>query len=58
MLDRQRAAEEASWAGAGILPPASDRHPQSPLEQLAALSLRLHSEWAERLREEAEALDA
>ncbi len=54
VLDRQQPAAEASWAGAGILPPASKRGPQSPLEQLAALSLRLHSEWAERLRAETE----
>ncbi len=54
VLDRQQPAAEASWAGAGILPPVSKRGPQSPLEQLAALSLRLHSEWAERLRAETE----
>jgi glycine oxidase len=52
VIDRQRPAAEASWAGAGILPPVSTRRPQSPLEQLAALSFRLHAEWAERLRAE------
>ncbi len=52
LIDRQRPAAEASWAGAGILPPVGQRLPQAPLEQLAALSLRLHAEWAERLRAE------
>ena len=49
VLDRQQPASEASWAGAGILPPVSKRGSQSPLEHLAALSLRLHGRWAERL---------
>jgi glycine oxidase len=51
VIDRQQPGAEASWAGAGILPPAS-RRPQSPIEQLAELSARLHTEWAERLRDE------
>ncbi|MEX2138575.1 MAG: glycine oxidase ThiO [Pirellulales bacterium] len=51
VIDRQRPAAEASWAGAGILPPPPAT-PQTPLEQLAALSVRLHSEWARQLRNE------
>jgi glycine oxidase len=51
VIDRQRPAAEASWAGAGILPPAPEA-PQTSLERLAALSVRLHSEWAQQLREE------
>ncbi|WP_425398515.1 glycine oxidase ThiO [Aeoliella sp.] len=49
VVDRQTPAQEASWAGAGILPPGSwyDDHPA--LEQLAAISLRLNHEWSSRL---------
>lgn len=51
VLDRSAAGREASWAGAGILPPAGPHDPQ-PLEQLACLSNRLHRTWAAQLREE------
>ena len=52
VIDRQRPAAEASWAGAGILPPVGQSSPQSPLAHLAAMSLRLHAVWAQRLRAE------
>ena len=50
VIDASGPGREASWAGAGILPPAGagDRE---PLEQLAALSNRLHAEWSAQLRE-------
>jgi glycine oxidase len=53
VLDRQQAGTEASWAGAGILPPINpSSRPRSPQDALLALSMRLHAEWAGRLREE------
>jgi glycine oxidase len=50
LIDAGQPGHEASWAGAGILPPASAVSPD-PLEQLTALSNRLHREWSETLRE-------
>jgi glycine oxidase len=49
VIDASEPGREASWAGAGILPPAGagDR---APLEQLAALSNHLHAQWSEELR--------
>lgn len=44
--------QESSWAGAGILPAAVVRPHDPPLVQLAGHSVRLHVEWAERLRRE------
>jgi glycine oxidase len=52
VVDRGRAGQESSWAGAGILPPANIETAEHPLEQLRGLSHNLHSEWAQRLREE------
>jgi glycine oxidase len=51
VLDRQQSGREASWAGAGILPPALRSPPaDQPLAQLAALSMKLHPQWAEALQ--------
>jgi glycine oxidase len=52
VLDRGTPGQEASWAGAGILPPANAATASNPYEQLVALSNELHAAWAERLREE------
>ncbi|MEQ8785292.1 MAG: glycine oxidase ThiO [Pirellulaceae bacterium] len=52
LLERGRLGREASWAGAGILPPAAAETAAHPLEQLRALSYRLHPIWAARLKEE------
>ncbi|MCO6045330.1 glycine oxidase ThiO [Aeoliella sp. ICT_H6.2] len=51
VVDRQTPGQEASWAGAGILPPGSwyDDHPA--LEQLAAISGKMNAEWTQRLAE-------
>lgn len=43
---------ESSWAGAGILPAGATTQAEDPIEQLRALSHRLHFEWAERLLKE------
>lgn len=49
LIDARQPGREASWAGAGILPPAGE-HSTNPLEQLTTLSNRLHRQWAEELR--------
>lgn len=51
LVDRTQPGTEASWAGAGILPPSSAHSGASPYEQLSALSLELHRQWAAELRE-------
>ena len=52
VLDRGELGREASWAGAGLIPPASERPPANPLETLRSWSARLYPEWSEALREE------
>ena len=49
VVDAGQPGREASWAGAGILPPAGSGAVE-PLEQLAALSNDLHAAWSEELR--------
>lgn len=51
VLDRAAPGQEASWAGAGILP-APARATSDVYAQLGALSYDRHLEWAGRLREE------
>ncbi len=50
VIDATQPGREASWAGAGILPPAGEGN-LDPLEQLVALSNHLHATWAEQLRD-------
>jgi glycine oxidase len=52
VLDQAGIGREASWAGAGILPPANAETALHPLDRLRALSDRLHWEWAPRLLQE------
>jgi glycine oxidase len=52
VVERGEPGREASWAGAGILPPANLETAEHPFDQLRGLSHRLHAEWADRLREE------
>ena len=52
VIERESVGRAASWAGVGILPPAASTAVDDPLEQLRALSHRLHAEWAVRLRSE------
>lgn len=52
VLDRGELGREASWAGAGIISPGSERPTLLPSAQLRTLSALLHAEWAESLREE------
>jgi glycine oxidase len=49
LIDSGRPGQQASWAGAGILPPASAAAGDA-LEQLTALSNDLHRRWSEELR--------
>jgi glycine oxidase len=46
LIDRRQFGGEASWAGAGILPPAGTRAPRDGYEQLAALSAKLYPQWS------------
>ncbi len=48
VIDCGRPGREASWAGAGILPPASP-FADDPLEQLTALSNEMHRQWSVEL---------
>jgi len=52
VVDRREPGREASWAGAGILPPANRATSTHPLDQLRALSHELHPRWSARLLEE------
>jgi len=51
LCDRQQPGREASWAGAGILPPALPGDPSRPLARLTAATHRLWPELALQLRE-------
>ncbi len=52
LLDTGEFGQQASWAGAGILPPSNGETAIHPLEHLEALSSDLHEQWARRLLEE------
>ena len=52
VVDRQNVGQEASWAGAGILPPASAKNAIHSREKLLALSFQLHEAWAAELMQE------
>lgn len=49
VLDAQAVGKGASWAGAGILPAGATLPALDPLEQMRALSHRLHRDWASQL---------
>jgi glycine oxidase len=51
VIDRGQPGREASWAGAGILPPASRTGAIHPYDQLRGLASELHPLWAQRLRQ-------
>ncbi|MEX2118443.1 MAG: glycine oxidase ThiO [Pirellulales bacterium] len=52
VVERGLPGREASWAGAGILPPVGPAGGNHPYQQLARLSHELHPGWARQLREE------
>ena len=51
VLDQGQPGQEASWAGAGILPPGGLAGARTPVERLLGLTNELHVEWSARLRE-------
>ena len=51
VIDRGQPGQEASWAGAGMLPPGIRRQCNTPLEQLQGLGSELHPQWHEKLFE-------
>lgn len=51
VIDQSQPGREASWAGAGILPPANRQAALDPYDQLRGLSYDLHAVWASELRE-------
>ncbi|HQU47016.1 MAG TPA: glycine oxidase ThiO, partial [Pirellulales bacterium] len=52
VVDRGPLAREASWAGAGILPPAASRPQRGPYAELHRMSGELYPRWSAQLREE------
>ncbi|WP_235905510.1 glycine oxidase ThiO [Tautonia marina] len=51
VLDRRELGREASWAGAGIIAPGSDKPHPLPMARLRTRSAELYPNWSERLRE-------
>lgn len=51
LIDQGPLASEASWAGAGILPPADFAAAIHPYDILKAISFAEHPQWSEELRE-------
>jgi glycine oxidase len=52
VVDRGEMGREASWAGAGMVPPGPPRSHweiATPLEQMAGLSSDLHTKWSQTL---------
>lgn len=52
VLDRAQIGSEASWAGAGILPPGNPEYSTTPEQRLRALSASLWEPQSRQLREE------
>lgn len=52
VVDRGQLGREASWAGAGILPPAAAAPQRDPYAELLRISTELYPRWSAQLREE------
>ncbi|MEM7050065.1 MAG: glycine oxidase ThiO [Acidobacteriota bacterium] len=52
LIDKGEVGGEASWAGAGILTPASVDGADRPIDRLRALSTSMIADWSPRLQEE------
>lgn len=52
ILDRRELGREASWAGAGLIPPNTERIRTNPMIELRSWSAVLYPEWSARLLEE------
>lgn len=51
VVDQSRPGQEASWAGAGMLPPGNPEHASPGESSLRALSCSVWPDWTNRLRE-------
>ncbi len=51
VVDQSDFGREASWAGAGIIPPGSPKNPRTPYDQLRAVSSHLFFRLSEELRQ-------
>jgi glycine oxidase len=51
VLDRGELGREASWAGAGIIPPGNSQRATSALDQLRAVGAEQFPIWSQELRE-------
>ena len=52
VLDRRELGREASWAGAGLIPPEAEHPTEQPRIALRAWSARLYPSWSTALQEE------
>ncbi len=52
VVDSGEIGKASSWAGAGILPAGATIEALDPIEQLRAMSHRLHPEWSRQLLEQ------
>jgi glycine oxidase len=52
VLDQGEPGQAASWAGAGMIPPHTERLKTNPTIELRSWSAVLYPEWSESLREE------
>src|SRR3954452_21032560 len=52
VLDRRELGREASWAGAGLIPPVGERSPRNPIGALRSWSASLYPDWTAALRDE------
>jgi glycine oxidase len=52
VLDRRELGREASWAGAGLIPPYAERLTRSPPLELRSWSAVLYPAWSQRLYSE------
>jgi glycine oxidase len=52
VVDRRDLGREASWAGAGLIPPAGERTAAHPRVALRSWSARLYPDWSAALAEE------
>src|SRR5262245_10080490 len=50
ILDKGPLGAEASWAGAGIIPPGSSEFAKTPMDQLRAISSEMFVSFARELR--------
>ena len=58
VVDKGEMGREASWAGAGIIPPGNPDRAAHPGDRLRALSSRMYPALSAELRERTDALRA